>query len=190
MKKIYFLSSFFILFAFVPLSKEEPIIVWSSTPLTWNDFNGKMKKRATYDAVTVSAIGSKFSGKSSTLIFDIEAIFFKNSSKKKSDKQSNALLKHEQGHFNITEIFARKLRQTIQKKKYKSYETISKIINQAYNKNNLAWQKMQNQYDRETQHSKKEEKQEELDIKIKKELAKLDHFKTSHFTVDISYLNK
>jgi hypothetical protein len=190
MKKIHFLIFLFILVAFTPLPKEEPTIIWSSTQLTWNDFHGKMKKNSSYDAVTVSAISTGFSGENNTLTFDVKAVFFPKSSNKKPKKQSIQLLKHEQGHFDITELFARKLRKSLQAKTYKSYESISKNIDKVYNKNNLAWQKMQRQYDKDTEHSKKKVKQEEWNTRIKNELAELDKFKTTSFTIDISYLNQ
>lgn len=169
-------------------AKNQPQIVWSPTPLTWDDFQGRMKKSDPYDAVTLSAVSSGFSGDNTNLTFEIEALFFPKGSKKKAKRQNNKLLKHEQGHFDITEIFARKLRKSLQNKKYKNYKTIGKEVDKVYNKNNTAWRKFQNLYDKETNHSKNETKQTEWDIRIQNLLTDLDDFKATQLKVDISYL--
>jgi hypothetical protein len=190
MQKTSYLIILFFLLAFMPLPKEEPMIIWSESKLTWQNFHGKMRKNEPFDAVTVSAISSQFSGSNNQLTFDVKAVFLPNDSKKKPKKQSNELLEHEQGHFDITEIFARKLRQTLQNKKFKKYDLIQKEVNKAYNKNNLAWEKMQNQYDKDTDHSKNQTEQKEWNTKIQNTLTELRDFKNTSFLIDISNLSK
>lgn len=168
--------------------KNEPQIIWSTTPLTWDDFKGKMRKSDPYDAATLSAVSSSFSGDNSNLNFEVKAVFFPKGSKKKAKKKSVELLKHEQGHFDITEIFARKLRQTLQNKTYRNYKSIGKEVDKIYNKNNMAWRKFQNLYDKETDHSKNKAEQLEWNTKIQSQLKELDEYKSTNFTVDISYL--
>lgn len=188
MKKIIGFLFLFVLFGFVSLPKEAPSIAWSSKQLTWDDFQGKMKKSDRYDALTLSAISNSFSGDNSFLTFEVKAIFMPKGSKKKVKNQNDKLLKHEQGHFDITEIFARKLRHKLIKKKYKHYNTIGKDIDKIYSKSNMSWRKFQALYDKETNHSKNEIKQIEWNTKIKNLLTELDAFKATEFKVNISYL--
>ena len=190
MKNIFLLLVLTGIFGFVNLPREQPKIIWSTAQLTWDDFQGKMKKSDPYDAVTLSAVSSSFSGNNTNLTFETKAVFMPKGSKKKQGKQSDKLLKHEQGHFDITEIFTRKLRQSYQNHKFKSYKTVGKDLNKIYNKNNSEWRKLQGLYDKETKHSKNEIKQIEWNSKIKVLLTELDDFKTTNFKVNISYLDQ
>jgi len=190
MKKLILLSFVFALLGFVNLPKEDPSIKWSTTRLTWDDFKGKMKKSDPYDAVTLSAVSNSFSGDNTSLNFETVALFFPKGSKKKAKKQNHKLLNHEQGHFDITELFARKLRKSLQEKKFKNYKTIGRDVDKIYDKNNLAWRKMQDLYDKETNHSENETAQADWDANINNMLLDYKYYKTTNFTVDISYLNK
>ena len=190
MKNFVLLLSIFVLLGFISLPKEEPSIVWSTTRLTWDDFKGKMKRSAPYDAVTLSAVSNSFSGDNTTLTFETKALFYPKGSKKKAKKQNHKLLNHEQGHFDLTELFARKLRKSIQEKRFRSYNSIGKDIDKLYNKNNTAWRKMQNLYDKQTNHSANETEQADWDAKIHNLLEDYKDYQTTTYTVDISYLNK
>ena len=195
MKKTLYVAILFLVLGFTYLPKinnlrikNEPQIIWSTSQLSWDNFQGRMKKSAPYDAVTLSAVSNGFSGDNSQLNFIVKALFFPKGSKKKAGRLTNELLKHEQGHFDITEIYARKLRQSLQIKKYKNYKLIGKDVDKIYDRNNLEWRQFQNSYDKETDHSKNKNKQLEWNEKIQNLLIKLDGFKTTDFEIDINYL--
>lgn len=188
MKSIIYFLALVGLTSFMMLPKVEKSINWSPKKLTWNDFEGKMSKSNPYDALTSSGINNKFSGEGHTLKFNISAQFFQKKSKKKKNRQTDALLNHEQRHFDITEIFARKLRESIQNTTFKKLDKIGPTVNKIYNKNNSLWQKMQLKYDKDTDHSKDKVQQNSWDIKIDSLLESLNKYKNSQFEVDISYL--
>jgi hypothetical protein len=195
MKKILLITILFSILGFTYLPqinnlrvKNEPQIIWSTSQLTWNDFQRRMKKSALYDAVTLSAISNGFSSENSHLNFIVKALFFPKDSKKKANKLSSELLKHEQGHFDITEIYARKLRQSLQATRYKNYKYIGKEVQKVYDQNNLEWRQFQNLYDKETDHSKNTDKQLKWNENIQELLIELDNFKRTEFKIDISYL--
>ncbi len=77
------------------------------------------------------------------------------------------ILAHEQGHFDITEIYARKLHEALQsysfnKKNYKQ------DVNRAYQKIVMEKEAFQEMYDKQTDHSRKKKEQAAWLIIIKK----------------------
>ncbi|MBA3683458.1 MAG: hypothetical protein H0W73_20175, partial [Bacteroidetes bacterium] len=114
---IIVLISFLIFTSFKAQEKEH--ILWSETkPLTWDDFKGKPEKR--FAAATTSydiwKSTNKINDKSSTV--KIEAVFFYESSWKKKSWINDQVLAHEQKHFDIVELFARKLRKQIKETRF------------------------------------------------------------------------
>jgi predicted secreted Zn-dependent protease len=188
MKKIISIFILGLAMSFMTLPKVEKSINWSITKLTWADFEGKMSKSDPYDAVTSSGVSNEFSGKDFKLNFDVSAKFYPKKSKKKKNNQTAELLNHEQRHFDITEIFARKLRQSILNSTFKGLNKIGTTVNKMYSKNNSLWQKMQTKYDKETNHSKNETEQKMWDSKIDDLLESLSAYKDTQFEIDISYL--
>jgi len=91
-------------------------------------------------------------------------------------KQNNHLLKHEQGHFDISELYARKIRKELSMYKFTKfniYKMFIKISDRLLKES----KRYNDEYDRETNHSINKEKQAEWDKKIAQELAELDDYK-------------
>jgi hypothetical protein len=173
--------------SFINVEREKGYIYWDQRSLTWDDFKGAAPSSSPYVALTHSAIVLNFSGQDNTLNFSIESAFYP----KKSWKKKNVneyILKHEQGHFDITEIYARILRKELQEMKFKKYETLGNEVQQVFNKNSKACDDMQDQYDNETDHSKKKEEQYLWDAKIAGMLDSLAGWKTPEFVMDVGYL--
>ncbi|MGZ3864196.1 MAG: DUF922 domain-containing protein [Bacteroidia bacterium] len=84
------------------------------------------------------------------LIFYVEAVFVK--SKSFLAKNTDYVLKHEQMHFDITELYARKCRQMLKNTDFKKVKKIMDEITKIYNKVSAEWQKEQAKYDKETEH--------------------------------------
>ena len=78
---------------------------------------------------------------------------------------------HEQGHFDITEIYARKLDNALREYNFnpKRFKT---DLDEIYKDIMEEKEELQNQYDLETDYSRNKEKQTEWLKKIQKELAK------------------
>ena len=90
---------------------------------------------------------------------------------------SNYLLNHEMGHFNITEIYARESRRLISNIKANSVEEAFKEIEKITKKIMDKRWKEHIKYDKETEHSKNKEKQAKWDKKIAKRLKELEQYK-------------
>lgn len=158
--------------------KEKEIIVWSETTLLkWEHFRGKQEK-SNHEAITCATIYSKYE-KASNLIINIRACFIKKESWKKSKSPSNYLLNHEQKHFDITEIYARKLRKTLTDTPFKSETVARKEIPKIIRNNNKELNAFQDLYDKETNHSINKEKQIEWDENINCELKKLNAYQNN-----------
>ncbi|MDR1679610.1 MAG: hypothetical protein LBR81_07525 [Prevotellaceae bacterium] len=96
---------------------------------------------------------------------------------------SNLLLRHELGHFNILEIYAREGRMLVSKIKVRSfdkaYNEVQKIIQKIRHKRTLE----QDKYDEETGYGVNKEKQAEWDKKIAERLKELEQYKDTKVIV-------
>lgn len=147
------------------ISQEKAQFSWTKDRrLTWADFKGKPDKLLSATALTYSDIkigASSIDGKVTVTVenfFDTKLSWSKN-------KTSAALLAHEQAHFDITEIYTRKLR--IKLNKIVSEETIR---NGTLNKESTIilneWKSFQKTYDDETNHGIIAYKQKEWEEKV------------------------
>ena len=163
--------------------QEEPVITWSKdAKLTWADFKAKPKTNSSAVAITASGITFGFSIKSTdkneVLSFntDVNAYFYPEQSWYKPERATKHVLGHEQLHFSITELHARKFRARIAQLKVsnqvrKELKTLQSAINKE-----LA--EMQNRYDTETDFSRNEESQEKWNTFVNAELTKYDAYKS------------
>ena len=149
--------------------KNEELIDWSSSRrLTWADYKAEPDKSSDAAAITTSYLGIQYNFSDGKITFNIVCKFSKN---KSWGLYKNAhILEHEQGHFDITEIFARKLNKETSEYKFdkKSYQ---KDLQKIYDDVMKAKEKLQTQYDSETDFSRNKDKQAEWLVKIAKMLA-------------------
>lgn len=177
---LLFLSVFLFSFTTDPASDSKNVIVWNEyRPLTWEDFQGKRTEDAAGDAGTVVQIKAKPYMVKDQVKYDVAALFVKN--KSWSDAKTKELLAHEQLHFDIAELYARKIRKVIAE--------LSKAGEEDVKNYNLAIQKLLHesneidiQYDLETLHGAMQNKQAEWTKNVKAELKALAQFK-KHKTV-------
>ena len=167
---ISFLSLFFI--------QDQPTQNWDSNyRIQWDDFNGKPIVNSSAVAVTASGLSFGFSTIKSTrgqlkdYSYTLEAQFYPKKSWYLKSKVNSHILEHERLHFDITELFARKMRKRIESSSFTG--NINEEMNIIYAETREALSKMQKQYDRETQHSQNKEKQLEWQVYVKQELRKL-----------------
>ncbi|HEY0655976.1 MAG TPA: DUF922 domain-containing protein [Chryseosolibacter sp.] len=171
---LLFLSSF--LFAFTSNNPESnEVIVWSEyRPLTWEDFKGKRTEDAAGDAGTVVQIKAKPYLVKDQVKYDVSAVFVKN--KSWADAQTKELLAHEQLHFDIAELYARKIRKVIAELS-EAGERDVKVFNRAIQKLLRESNEIDIQYDLETLHGAMLKKQAEWSKEVKSELKALEQFK-------------
>lgn len=183
-----FKSSFIVLIVFLFFfsfkQDDKDIIIWKeSRPLTWNDFKGKPQKRFAAASTNYNILKSisKANDKSATI--KIDAVFFCQRSWKKTNWVNESVLTHEQKHFDIVELFSRKLRKTIEENKYRSYDDAESKIEEFYTSNDKAMDIYQDQYDDETDGSMNGDKQREWNKKIISEIAALKKYEEPAFTI-------
>ena len=151
---------------------QESFIKWNETPLlTWDDFTGKVNDTSKFDAECFAEIRYQYkSYTAGKFQFDVYAHFDKNISWSRKEKRSEALLKHEQTHFNIAQLFAKKLESDF--KTCNFAENYNDQIQLLFTKAKREYESMQTRYDEETNHSLNKEKQKEWEGLIGYELAK------------------
>lgn len=175
---LLFLTVF--LFAFTNDPESSQIIVWNEyRPLTWEDFQGKRSEDAAGDAGTVVQIKAKPYIVKDQVRYDVSAVFVKN--KSWSDAQTKELLSHEQLHFDIAELYARKIRQVVVELQQAGEEDV-KDYNRAIQKLLHESNEVDIQYDLETLHGAMQNKQAEWTKNVKEQLKALAQFK-KHKTV-------
>jgi hypothetical protein len=156
--------------------KNDDVIVWSKTKkLTWNDFRGSKSNDKTHEVINVykdgevdaarsrSAIALYFQCQGNKANHVIRAEFEKNNSWYNPNYKTQAVLNHEQLHFDITEIFARKLKAKIASLKNQCDKS---SVGRVYQANDDAYVEYEKQYDIETSHGVNSQKQGEWDNKV------------------------
>jgi len=169
LKKYFSLILLFIpLFVFAQ-DKNEELIDWNSGHrLAWNDYKGAPDPNSDAAATTTSYLGIEYNLTNNKVTYKIACRFSKN--KSWGLYKTDHILGHEQGHFDITEIFARKLNKETGEYVFNknSYQRdLQKIYNDIVREKEI----LQNQYDKETDFSRNKEKQAEW-LKMIKEMLK------------------
>lgn len=142
-------------------------ISWTAAyKLTWQDFQGPEDPSSRGVAATHSGLISNASlAPDNTVRITVKAVFLRNTSWVKQEGRTADVLHHEQGHFDITEIYARRANaafknHTFTRKNFN--KEVSRIFNAFVEESN----RIQQQYDLETNHSINEAKQQEWNEKI------------------------
>lgn len=149
-------------------------LVWDATTmLTWDDFQGKPDVTAKGDAASKVSIRATPYKKQTKLYYDVNTIFHRNQSWCKTP--SVDLLRHEQIHFDIAELYARKARMAISSLKRKGVRDVkvyNAAISEIFEESNL----FDAQYDHETVHGASRKKQTEWEYSVRIELMLLNRF--------------
>lgn len=159
--------------------REGKEINWSADrPLTWKDFKGGAKPKFKGHVAQV-ATQIKFESKvnkTDTIKLYVYAQALKLRSWRVKKTANDYILKHEQLHFDITEVYARKFRQELRHAEL-NQDNYIKLCNKMFKKYFKALTKEQKKYDKETKHSINEAKQTEWEQKTAGELEALEDFK-------------
>lgn len=150
---------------------QQSFIRWNQNQqLQWDDFTGKVNDSSRFDAESFAEVCYQYKFyNAQDFEFEVYAHFDKNASWSRKEKQCEALLRHEQIHFNIAQLFAEKLKNDFRDFSYtKDFD--AEVV-QLFNRKKLEYQQMQRQYDEETNHSLNKEKQKEWEDFIGNELS-------------------
>ncbi len=143
--------------------------------LSWDDFKGRPDPNSSHDAYTFWNInygmkGMKLSGDTVKIgSFAVTLSLEDNQSWIKPQKQTDRLLKHEQGHFDIGLICQREITRQLNSTVFFKdglQEKIQSLFSSILNKYHLLGQ----QYDKETDHSKNQQAQDSWNAFFAKEL--------------------
>ena len=167
---------YFLFFCFFGFAQEiEEGVLWDSDlRLTWSDFRGKVPPASVPAATTASGISYKYSANlihhEVELDFEVNAYFYPNESWYKPEVCDDLILSHEQLHFDISELFARKMRDKLERTSFS--DNVKAEIRKIYREILEELQKFQEQYDWETNFSRNAQKQLEWNKKIAEALGK------------------
>jgi hypothetical protein len=179
MVKFISILSLFILFQSDVIEE----VSWNENyKLAWSDFRGTPNNSQT-DAVAITASGITFSysiKKTTNKVHGfrtlVKAHFYTEHSWCKKEMVDSHILKHEQLHFDITELHARLFRQQITK--LKPNLDLDNQLNQLHQGVNEQLSLMQKSYDEETKHSINTEAQIKWQESIARQLKTLEKFKS------------
>lgn len=172
MKRVAYIILPLFLCAFI--EEDESRLIWTDDRLTWSDFRAQPDHSSFGAARTAVTISARPFRKNRKLEYHVGAYFLKDHSWCKS--KSTNLLNHEQGHFDLAELYARKIRQKIQElqqSKVKDYRVYNKAIQVILDESTA----VDRRYDRETLNGSILKKQIEWDLGVHRELEALSRFR-------------
>ena len=147
--------------------------------LKWEDFKANAPENTKYTASVNTGISYKWSYSTARGIVDfnynIEAKLYRNFSWSIYEKDKENVLKHEQLHYDITELFARKFRKALSE--YTVGRSIRKDVARIYENIEQERVTMQLLYDEETEHSINVSSQKLWEAKVGNLLQEYDTFK-------------
>lgn len=169
------------IFLIVLIPRSENQLVWNADyRLNWSDFRGEPQEEIDAVAITASGLSSSFSARtSSTALVDytasVIAHFYPDKSWYKPEKVNEIVLAHEQLHFDITELNARKLRKNIADSNFTL--NIKSEMNHLVDKANRDLEIMQELYDSESDFSMDVVSQKKWQLYVQEELKRLSNYK-------------
>jgi predicted secreted Zn-dependent protease len=145
-------------------SDNEELVKWNaSKKLTWADYKSKPDPTSDAAASTTTYLKVEYNISSTKFDFKIESFFSKTRSW--GLHKTAYILSHEQGHFDIAEVYARKLYKALSEYKFNK-RTYQKDLEKIYKKVTDEKGETQNDYDKETKHSINKTRQAEWLVKI------------------------
>jgi predicted secreted Zn-dependent protease len=149
-------------------------LTWKAgKPLTWADYKARPDVNSDAAATTTTVLSIEYNISNNDFGYKITSRFSKTRSWGRH--KTDYILSHEQGHFDIAEIFARKLHKQMSEYKFNK-RTYQKDLKKIYDEVSDEKTEMQDDYDRETRHSINKEKQAEWLKKIEKLLKEYENY--------------
>lgn len=168
------------LFPRVQAQMEEERLGWEANALTWKNFKAAPDLNSPFSANTSSGISYSWSMKGSAagkeFNYEVISFFIPGKSWVKGGGASVNLLAHEQLHFDITELHARKLRKALVEFDFDNARNLKADLQMLYKTIEQERAFMQHKFDAETRHSQNEPAQLEWRRFVAEELKKLERF--------------
>ncbi len=154
-------------------------MVWQKNRmLTWNDYQGKPQHRfaaastvySMYRFISTDSIGN--------IIATVQALFYPKDSWK-GRYIDDALLAHEQKHYDIVELYARKLRKQLTQIKVKNEEDARQKLEDLHKTIDDEMDAYQDKYDKESHYSMAHDEQQAWIKKIDDAIEVLSDYKST-----------
>ena len=159
---------------------EEEKLAWEENALTWQDFKGPVDPNSPFFANTTSGISYSWSMRSSArgkeYSYEVFSFFIPERSWVRAGGGSSNLLAHEQLHFDITELYARKLRKALVEFDFENSRDVKSALQNLYKKMETERALLQKKFDAETEHSIDEAAQLKWQKFVTEELKKFESF--------------
>ncbi|MGZ3900283.1 MAG: DUF922 domain-containing protein, partial [Bacteroidia bacterium] len=171
----------FIFFAF---AKDDCPIEWNADrPLQRADFKGKRIHKGVVASTTYN-ITKEINESNGHLKASVKACFYCYNSWILKDTVGYDVVLHEQKHFDIAELYARKLRKQIQEIHFKSLEDAEHKSDSLFDKINEEMDVFQDNYDNETDHSRNGIEQRKWNERVAISLDELRDYSASTFILN------
>jgi hypothetical protein len=139
--------------SFIKDDGNDEAMVWQKNrKLTWDDYQGKRQKRFAAASTVYSMYRTIAKTSSGNIIATVKALFYPKDSWK-SNWIDDALLAHEQKHFDIVELYARKLRKQLTLIKVRNEEDAEQKLDSLHKIIDAEMDAYQDKYDDETNYS-------------------------------------
>lgn len=178
------LTRFFLILTFVAYNSvnDAETIEWNeSYKLSWEDFKGAKEINSDAAAVTASGITFSYSVRKTDeriTSFEAQAFahFYPESSWFIESRCNDHILKHEQLHFDITELHVRIFRYRIAQLKVS--QNIKSQLNALHKEINKELEEMQEAYDTQSQNSINKESQSKWNAYVAENLKRFENYKS------------
>jgi len=148
-------------------------------PLRWTDFKGKPQPALGFVASTNSGISFSYSYKINNGVrstqFEVDSFFYPFESWYLRGEVNAYILKHEQTHFDISELHARKLRKRLDAANFT--DNLKQEVEAIYHGIEQERKAMQDTFDLESDHSKDEEGEAQWEEYVAEQLELYDRWK-------------
>lgn len=157
---------------------DSPKIAWDTKyKLEWKDFEARAQSNSSLDAYTMLGISLEMLGQENGKVdMGIFGYFEKDKSWVKAGEKTDNLLHHERKHFDLCEVYRRKLIKKLEAKKTYSFDNFSKEVGDIFNDMFAKYTAEQERYDHETNHSQDKAAQIKWNKHIAKELLRLKKY--------------
>ena len=165
----------------------------SNGPFNWEMFKGKINPNHLDEmgkntgAVTVSSLTYETVVRGKNATVKVSALFhpFESWTRYPKLDNPNEALNHEKRHFDICEIYARKIRKALSSSRY--YQSnFNEELSDLFKKTVKEYREEQMRYDKDTKHSIDQEQQKKWDAKIDSRLTELSKYSNSKVAVTLS----
>ena len=157
---------------------EEKMFWQKNHRLTWDDYKGKKQKRFAAASTVYSMYRNIYVDSSKNIVASIKAVFYPNDSWK-GGYIDDALLAHEQRHFDIVELYARKLRKQLSEITVKNKSDAEQKLDSLHAVIDKEMDAFQDKYDEDTDYSMAHDEQQNWIKKIDEAIENLNAYQNT-----------